>query len=96
MQNTPHNEIRIWSVCDVLDNISKQVTIYVAVFLCYCTETTSWRTGGKIECPRRLSEGKYILFTYLFTTRIRFIFFPHIILVNKTTLIFEFKQQAIT
>ena len=25
MQNTPHNEIRISSVCDVLNNISKQV-----------------------------------------------------------------------
>jgi hypothetical protein len=27
---------------------------YVEVFLSYCTDTTSWRTDGKIECPRRL------------------------------------------
>ena len=59
MQNTPHNEIRTWSVCDVLNNISKQVILsdYFAVFLYYCTETTSWQTDGKIECHRRLKEG---------------------------------------
>jgi hypothetical protein len=64
MQNTAHSEIRTWSVCDVLNNISKQVILkwfkYVAVFLCFCTETTSWRTDGKIECLHLLKEGTHL------------------------------------